>query len=156
MEARGIWRGGFETRVGDGRGHLVTVDLPVDEGGKDSGTSGLELMVLSLVGCVSTIFTLIAHKRKLTFDGIEIALTAVRQDGAPTIERIHGTVEVTTSASREDVDTVLRLTLKTCPVGVLLERAHIPVELVLTIVHPPQTLAELGSAAPLAGRVVCW
>jgi len=156
MEARGTWQSGFETRVEDSRGHTVTVDLPVDEGGRDSGTSALELMVLSLAGCVSTIFGLIARKRRLAFEGFEIVLTAVRPEGAPTIERIHGIVEVRTSASREDVDTVLRLTLKTCPVGVLLERAQVPVEVGLSVVHPLPAISELGSAAPVAGRVVCW
>lgn len=133
MDARGVWQGGFETRLEDDRGHSVTVDLPVNEGGKDAGTSALELLVLSFAGCISTIFHLIAQKRRLSFTQLTIALTAERPARAPTIERVHGRLEVRTSAPKEEVETALRLTLKTCPVGVLLERAHIPVEVTATL-----------------------
>lgn len=137
MEAKGTWKGGYETRLEDDRGHVVTVDLPVDEGGRNAGTSALELSVLSLAGCIGTIFTLVAEKRRLTFSGLHISLTAERPPGAPTIECVHGVAEVETLAPKEDVETALRLTLKTCPVGVLFERAHVPVDLVAKVVPPP-------------------
>jgi len=139
MIAHGTWRGGHETWLEDGRGHTVTVDLPLDEGGRGAGTSALELAVLSLAGCVTTIFSLIAEKRKLPFGGLHITLTAERPAGAPTIERVHGVLEVETAAPEEDVETVLRLTLTTCPIGVLFERAHVPVEVTVAIVAPLPT-----------------
>jgi putative redox protein len=133
MEVRGVWKGGSETRLEDGRGHTVTVDLPVDEGGQNVGTSALELGVLSLAGCITTIFGLVAQKRRLSFSALAISLTADRPRGAPTIERVHGRLELETKASKEDVETVLRLTLKTCPMGVIFERARIPVEVTIAI-----------------------
>jgi len=57
-----------------------------------------------------------------------VALEAERPPGAPTITRVHGTLRVRTRADPSDVETALRLTLKTCPVGVLFEKAQIPVE----------------------------
>jgi putative redox protein len=146
MEARGVWNAGFETRLDDGRGHVVTVDLPVDEDGTNAGTSALELAVLSLAGCVTTIFSLIAKRRRLTFDGLRVALTADRPPGAPTIVKVRGTVEVNSEAARDDVETVLRLTLRTCPVGVLFEKAGIPV-VVDCIVSPPRS----GTGSHLGG-----
>ena len=150
MDADGVWKGGFETRLEDGRGHVVTVDLPVDASGRDSGTSPLELMVLSLAGCITTIFAMIAAKRKLAFEGLHVSLRADRPPGAPTIRKVYGTLEVRTEASKADVETVLRLTLKTCPVGVLFERAQIPVEVALSI--SPTTVMRLhhfpGHAGP--------
>lgn len=136
MDARGEWRVGHETHLEDGRGHAVTVDLPTDEGGNDAGTSALELTLLSLAGCISTIFTLIAEKRRLNFDGLTVTLKGDRPAGAPTVQRVHGQLELRTSASKEAAETVLRLTLKTCPVGVLFERARIPVDVTLVIVPP--------------------
>jgi len=136
MEARAVWQGGFETRLEDGRGHSVVVDLPVGEGGKNVGPSSLELMVLSLAGCISTIFALVARKRKLSFTGFTVHLTAERPPHAPTVQRVRGTVEVRSSASAEEVGTALRLTLKTCPVGVLLEQAHVPVDIGWTVLSP--------------------
>jgi len=136
MDARGVWKGGFETLLEDGRGHTVTVDLPADEGGRNAGTSALELGVLSLAGCISTIFALVARKRRLSFTGLTVSLTAERAAGAPTIQRVHGKLEVETKASKEEAETVLRLTLKTCPMGVLFEQAHIPVDVTVATIPP--------------------
>jgi putative redox protein len=136
MEAHGTWNGGFATRLDDGRGHGVTVDLPEDEGGHDAGTSALELAVLSLAGCLTTIFALVAAKRRLRYDALRIDLEGIRPDGSPTIQRVAGTVEVRSEAPEDDIATVLRLTLRTCPVGVLFERAQIPVAITLKLIRP--------------------
>jgi len=137
MDARAVWKAGFETRLEDTRGHAVTIDEPVDDGGTDAGTSALELTVMSLAGCMSTIFHIIAEKRRLPFAGFAVSLHADRAENAPTIERVTGTVEVQTDAPIEDVETVLRLTLRTCPVGVLMNRAQIPVDVTPLVVPPP-------------------
>lgn len=133
MQAIGTWKGGYETVLEDERAHSVTVDLPINEGGRSAGPSALELCVLSLAGCISTIFATVAHKRRLAFHGMSIALEAERPAGAPTITRVRGTVRVRTRAEKAEVDTALRLTLKTCPVGVIFERAKIPVEITLIV-----------------------
>lgn len=134
MEARGEWKGGFESRLDDGRGHCITVDLPADEGGRNAGASSLELAVLSLAGCINTVFCLVAKRRRLSFSRLTTRLHAERPPGSPTIQRVHGTVEISTAAPRDEVETALRLTLRSCPVGVLLERAHVPVEITSTVV----------------------
>jgi len=143
MEAKGVWKGGFVTELEDGRGHSVIVDLPEDEGGTDAGTSALELAVLSLTGCITTIFALVAAKRRVPFDGLTVTLSATRPPGAPTVRGVRGTVEVRSAAPPEEVGTVVRLTLKTCPVGVLFEQAHIPVSITVRVLppspHPPST-----------------
>jgi len=140
MKAIGTWQGGFRTILEDGRGHTVTVDLPHDELGDNLGTSALELSVLSLAGCITTIFALVARKRRLTFEAMTVELDAQRPEGAPTITSVDGVLRVTTSASVEDVETTLRITLRTCPAGVIYERAHIPVRVravVETTLPPP-------------------
>jgi len=134
MLAKGMWKGGFETELEDGRGHTVTIDEPVEDGGTNKGTSAHELLLLSLTGCITTIFHIVANKRKLAFEGFTVSLEAERARGAPTIQRVHGTVEVRTNASQEEVDTILRLTIKTCPVGSLFDRAHVPVEVTAKVV----------------------
>lgn len=136
MQARGVWKGGFQTELDDGRGHSVTIDEPIEDGGANSGTSAHELLLLSLTGCITTIFHIIANKRKLAFEGFSVHLTAERARGVSTIQRVHGTVEVRTGAPQEEVDTILRLTVKTCPVGSLFDRAHVPVEVTAKVVPP--------------------
>jgi putative redox protein len=141
MQAVGTWKGGYETVLEDDRAHTVTVDLPIDEGGRSAGPSALNLSLLSLAGCISTIFALVAHKRHLAFQGLTIALEAERPPGAPTITRVHGTLRLRTRAELGEVETALRLTVKTCPVGVIFERAGIPVDVVPMIVPPPSASA---------------
>jgi len=136
MQAQGVWKGGFEARLEDGRGHAVTIDQPLEDGGTNRGTSAHELLLLSLTGCITTLFHIVAEKRKLAFDGFTVKLTAERPRGAPTIQRVRGTVEIRTSASQEEVETALRLAIKTCPVGALFERAHVPVEVRAKVMPP--------------------
>ncbi len=129
MQAIAAWAGGYRTVVDDGRTHQVTVDLPRDEGGESTGTSPLELCVLSLAGCITTIFALVARRRRLAFSSMTLGLEAERPPGSATIARVRGTLRLRTEASEQAVDAALRATVRTCPVGVLFERAGIPVEL---------------------------
>jgi putative redox protein len=129
MQAIGTWKNGFETLLEDAHAHSVVVDLPVDEGGRSVGPSALELCALALAGCITTIFAQVARKRRLVFQGMTVALEAERPPGASTITRVRGTLRVRTRAQPTEVETALRLTMKTCPVGVIFERAQIPVEI---------------------------
>lgn len=142
MKATASWRAGFESELSDGRGHRVRVDLPLDEDGTDHGTSSLELSVLSLAGCIVTIFALIARRRRLEFRSLEVELEASRPPKSPTLASVDGVCRVATSATPEAAETVLRLTLRTCPVGVLFERAGVPVHVRL------ETDADHGRAGP--------
>ncbi len=87
MKAIGTWEGGYRTLLEDTSGHSVTVDLPKDEGGNDLGPSALELCVLSLAGCITTIFALIAKKRRLKFEGMKVDLHAERPKVLPRLPR---------------------------------------------------------------------
>jgi putative redox protein len=136
MRAIGTWAGGFRTILDDGRTHHVTIDLPREEGGESAGTSALELSVLALGGCISTIFALVARRRRLAFEALTVGLEAERPEGAPTITRVRGTLRVRTHSSPEEVATALRLTLRTCPVGVLFEKAGVPIEVVPIVERP--------------------
>ncbi|HTP56612.1 MAG TPA: OsmC family protein [Thermoplasmata archaeon] len=137
MRAHGTWARPFGTRLDDGRNHEVVVDLPTDEDGNDRGASALELNVLSLAGCITTIFALVAERRRLPFDSMEIDLDAERPPGSRTITAVSGTLRVTSRAAAADVETALEVTLRTCPVGVLYERAQVPVRVRAIVVAPP-------------------
>ncbi len=152
MKAIGTWEGGYRTLLEDTSGHSVTVDLPKDEGGNDLGPSALELCVLSLAGCITTIFALIAKKRRLKFEGMKVDLHAERPKGSPTIASVEGVLCVMTSASSEDVNTVLDITLRTCPVGVLFENAHVPVRVRLEVGPPTASVLITPPAAAPTSR----
>jgi uncharacterized OsmC-like protein len=137
MQVIGTWKGEYVVRLDDGRSHEVTVDLPVDEGGRSAGTSALELAVLALAGCITTTFAMVAKRRRLSFEGMRITLEAERPPKAPTLTRVRGTLRLRTSAEPEEVDIALRLATKICPVGVLFEQARVPVE-VRPLLEPPR------------------
>lgn len=136
MQAIGTWTGGYRTVLEDGRTHTVTVDLPRDEGGESAGTTALELALLALAGCVTTSFAVVARRRRLAIAGMSVALEAERSPGALTLTKVRGTFRLRTDAAPDDVATALRLTLRTCPVGVLFEKAGVPVELMPIVEHP--------------------
>ncbi|HZY92723.1 MAG TPA: OsmC family protein [Thermoplasmata archaeon] len=129
MEAHALWQGKSRIELNDGRGHRVVVDLPESEGGEDAGTSGLELALLSFAACVLTIFPLVARRRRIQIESMELDMVGHRGPRAPTIERVDGTLRLRSSATPEEAETALRLTVRTCPVGVLFERAGVPVQL---------------------------
>ena len=129
MEAHAHWMGGSRIEIDDGRGHRVLVDLPEDEGGTDTRTSGLELALGSLAACVLTIFPLIAKRRRIRIESMALDLKAHRGPRAPTLERVEGVFRLGSSAGPEEAETALRLTVRTCPVGVLFERAGVTVDI---------------------------
>lgn len=140
---------GFRIDLQDERGHEIVVDLPRDEDGTDAGTSALELTLVSLAGCIGTIFRRVADRRRFTIDGYSIHLIAERGEGAPTIERVTGTFTVRTAADESELAIALRLTLRICPVGVIFERAGIPVH-VRPVREPPSSLLAPTPASAIA------
>jgi putative redox protein len=150
MRAIGTWQGGYRTNLEDSSGHLVTVDLPADEGGENLGPFALELSVMALAGCITTIFAIVAKRRRLAFDGLTVDLTADRPEGSPTIASVTGVARVTSEAPTEEIETALNVTVRTCPVGVLFERAKIPVRVRLEVVTPgPIGIEFPGVRTPL-------
>jgi putative redox protein len=152
MEANATWDDGLRFSIRDDRGHSIVVDQPTDEGGSDRGTSPTELLVFALAGCILTIFRIVAKKRRLDVRAMNLHLVAERPSGAATITAVRGEFHVESAANAEDIATVLRLTVRSCPVGVLFDRAGIPVDVRITV-QPPKATApvSLGSrSVPLA------
>lgn len=146
MQVTGIWQGGFRTALEDSSGHRLEVDLPTDEGGENRGPFALELSVMALAGCITTIFVLVAKKRRVPFEALRVDLTAMRPKGSPTIVAVEGTAHVVSRSPASEVETALDVTLRTCPVGVLFERAKIPVEVRIQVEAPGA--AESRAAVP--------
>ncbi len=133
MKANSTWDVEYRSVVDNGRGHSLVVDLPKGEGGTDTGPTALELAAMSLAGCVTTIFKMIAIKRHFEFDSFRVQLDCEKANDAVTITRVTGTAELTTRASEPDAQTILNLTLKTCSVGAFFRKAGIPVYLDLRL-----------------------
>ncbi len=128
MRARSKLVEGYRSVVDDGRGHSVVTDLPRDKGGTDTAPTALELAVMGLAGCITTIFAMIASGKKLSFEDIEVIVDAEKSDKDLTITsgRIKGIV--VSNEPEERVRKIWQDTLKICPVGVLFQRAAVHFE----------------------------
>jgi len=133
MKANSIWDVEYKSVVDNGRGHRLVVDLPKEEGGSDTGPTALELAGMSLAGCITTIFKMIAVKRNFEFESLKVQLDCEKSNDAATITKVTGTAELKTPASEVDAQTILNLTLKTCSVGVFFNKAGVPVYLDLRL-----------------------
>ncbi|MCD6342046.1 MAG: OsmC family protein [Thaumarchaeota archaeon] len=123
MKVRSIWINKYRSVVDNCRGHSVVVDLPPENNGEDTGATALELAVMGLAGCVTTIFRLVAEKRKLDYSKLIVEIDA--EKGAKTVERCKATLTICTNANKDEVERTLRLTLEICPVGLIFEKAGI-------------------------------
>lgn len=132
IKARSLWIEGYKSVVDNGRSHSVVVDLPPDLGGSDQGPTALELAVMSLAGCVTTIFSIVAKKMRLNYDELEAYVEA--EKGEVTVEKAKLTLKVRTSAPRERVETAFKRTMEICPVGVLFSKADVEIEENLEVV----------------------
>ena len=134
MKARSTWISKYRSVLDNGRGHSVVVDLPPSDGGEDTGATALELAVMALAGCVTTIFKKVAEKRKLEYAGLEVEIEA--EKGEKTIERCRARLTIKTNASKEEVEKTLRLTENICPVGILFEQAGVKTEWEIQVEAP--------------------
>jgi len=136
LRARSKLVEGFRSVIDDGRGHSVVTDLPRDMGGSDTAPTALELAVMALAGCITTIFAMVAKGKGVSFEDMEVVVEAEKPKGEHTITsgQIKGFV-----VSREPEERVRKIwedTLKICPVGVLFKRACVEFDTELEVRRP--------------------
>lgn len=61
----------FETKT---RGHVLLVDQPVEGGGKDTGPTPLEYLLISLAGCLGSVGYIIVRQRRLPVEKIRVSI----------------------------------------------------------------------------------
>ncbi len=113
----------YQTMVTDTRGHGIVCDLPPAKGGYDQGTSAVELLVMSLIDCILTIYSVKAMAAKVDLKHLSGKIKANMPEGSLTITDFSASVTVKSPAGEEACQKLLDETLKVCPVGVLCEKA---------------------------------
>ncbi len=98
MKATSKWIDGMRSVVDNGRTHSQIMDLPPGKDGSDQGPTALEVCVMSLAGCISTIFAVFAKKMRLEFSAMEVSVDAVKPDDADTITKIVINMDITTDS----------------------------------------------------------
>jgi len=131
MNSIAKWEEGFRSTVDNGRNHKVTVDLPEQKKGSDCGPTALELTLMGLSGCISTIFSVIATNSKVDFNDLRVDVNDESPENVPTFSSIKIEVRVKSEQNEKKLQKILSKTMKTCPVGLLFEAAGVNIESVL-------------------------
>ena len=123
---------GFQIVLDDGKASSTIVDL-APELGTGLGSSSLELCVLSHAGCYVTILALVAKKMHLAIKGAKVKVEAVKSDQTGTVSEETFDINIKTDAPMDKVERLHKLTLETCPVGILFEKAGVKISYKLNI-----------------------
>ena len=118
---------GFQIVLDDGYSHAIVVDLPPDLG-TGMGPTSLEICVMSHAGCYVTIFALTAKKMRIPLRGLTVKVEAVKTDEAGTITQETFDIEIDADAPEDRIQRLHEVTVKTCPVDILLRKAGVKVK----------------------------
>ena len=117
---------GFQIVLDDGYSHSVVVDLPPDLG-TGLGPTALQLCVMSHAGCYATICVYTAKRMRIPLKGLTVKVEAVETDEAGTITKENFDITIKADAPADRIQRLHELTVKNCPVGVLLEKASVKI-----------------------------
>jgi len=118
---------GFQIVLDDGHSHSVVVDLPPDLG-TGLGPTSLEICVMSHAGCYVTICALTAKKMRITLKDLTVRVEAVETDEAGTITEETFNIYIDAEASADRIQRLHDLTVKNCPVDILLKKAGVRIK----------------------------
>ncbi|MBN1244348.1 OsmC family protein [Candidatus Bathyarchaeota archaeon] len=118
---------GFQIVLDDGHSHSVIVDLPPDLG-TGLGPTSLEICVMSHAGCYVTICALTAKKMRIPLQGLTVEVEAVETDEAGTITEETFDIEIKADAPADRIQRLHELTVKNCPVDILLKKAGVKIQ----------------------------
>jgi uncharacterized OsmC-like protein len=119
--------GCYQSVVDNDRHHGLVLDLPEAKSGDDLGPTALELAVMALSGCISTIWAVVAKNSKVGYRKVTVVLEADKPDDQPTIVSANAVVTVDSDESEDKLKRVLDKTMQVCPVGRLYEKAGIEI-----------------------------
>lgn len=132
------------------RAHRLVVDEPLALGGGDAGPNPVELILAALGTCQEITYRAYATALGIPLDQVAVRLTgtidlkgffAVDDQVRPGYQRISGTVQLRSSASAAEIETLRAAVNAHCPVLDIISNP-VPVELVLQLERSPAVAAE--------------
>lgn len=110
----------------DIRGHRVVIDQPINVGGSDAGPTSMELLFVSLAGCIGSIGRIVAMQKRIALRGMQIkvegeldlnGLLGKPVDGRIGFEGITISVDVDADMSAEEKEAFIHEVDRRCPVS---------------------------------------
>lgn len=123
--------GCFQSIVDNGGHHGIVLDLPGNKGGQDVAPTALELAVMALSGCISTIWAVVAKNSGVSYRKFTVDVEADKPDDQVTITAARAVVHIESAEEQEKLERTLDKVMRTCPVGQLYEKAGIAVSTTL-------------------------
>ena len=137
MKANATWVKGFQSIIDNDRCHSVVIDLPASFGGQDLGAKALEVTLMSLAGCITTIYAMMASKMRVEYDSLVANLEGEQAEGADTITKVIANVKITNVNNSIKAKKCFEMTLEKCPVGIIFKNAGIELIENLEITEAP-------------------
>jgi putative redox protein len=92
-EAKAVWTSEMQFLGETGSGHAIVLDTPADAGGRGTGPSPMELVLLGLAGCTGMDIVFILKQRmKKPVTAVQVAVSGTRADEAP---KVYTAIEIT-------------------------------------------------------------
>ena len=119
------------------RDHNLVVDEPTSIGGKDEGPSPVELILAALGSCQEITYKAYATALDINLESVSVKLNAILdlkgflaldKNTRPGFQNIDGTVDIKSSASKSEIDKLIQVVNKHCPVLDILTKG-VPVKL---------------------------
>ncbi len=131
MRVKSKWIEARMSVITDERGHNAVVDIEKEKNGTNSSYSALEMCLMSLAGSITTIYSMIADDKKVSLYDMIVDIEA--ELDKETINYIHITADILTSASIDNAKKVFDDTIKACPVSILFGRAGVVIDYTVEI-----------------------
>ncbi len=118
---------GYKFKIDNGRGHEVIIDLPESLKGANQGPTALDLMVMSLAGCISAVFAIVATNSGIQYIKLEVEVNADKPKNEKIIISAKAKVNIKSDAPKEKLERILKKTMDICPVSLIFEKAGIKI-----------------------------
>ena len=117
---------GYELILDNGRSQCTISDQP-SETSTGLGPTPFELCLMSHAGCYATICVMTADKMRLPLKGCDVKIDAVKSPETGTVSEETFDIALKLDAPEDRVQRLHEVTLKTCPVGILFEKAGVKI-----------------------------
>lgn len=116
----------YELILDNGRSQCTVSDQP-SETSPGLGPTPFELCLMSHAGCYATICVMTAEKMRLPLKGCDVKIDAVKSPETGTVSEETFDITLKLNAPEDRVQRLHDVTLKTCPVGILFEKAGVKI-----------------------------
>ena len=125
-EAKVTWTGGKQFRAESGSGHGIVLDTPPGIGGRNTGPTPMELVLMGLGGCTGVdIAFILGDRMKQEVTGIEVEVSGERAEEPP---KVYTEIDVTYRVRGQGLSTkkalrAIRMSAQSyCSVSLMLEK----------------------------------